>query len=227
MRNLLYIIILTFLFSCTKGGGNVYVEGRVYNPITGNGIKGIEIDLLRNKLGGAVGAQSGGVKLCELVYTDENGHFEIKHTGGLQSYYVQALPNAEDYYGIGWINISTKNKTYPIGGGSFTVKKGKNMHADFRLVPYGYLKLSLHNINCQGAADLIILERNNLTIPSYDGYSPMNFPGCYDYDASDCAKVPSGEWQYKWTVIRNGTTTYHDTTFLLNEGECAWIKVNY
>jgi len=79
LKKLLYISILAFLLSCTKGGGNVYVEGRVYNPITGEGIEGAEIILYRDKLGGAVAAQSGGSKIVENVKSDANGNYKIKH----------------------------------------------------------------------------------------------------------------------------------------------------
>lgn len=228
MKKILYIFLVSILiFSCTKGGGNIYIEGRVFNPVTGDGIKGIEIDLLRNKFGGAVGAQSGGVKLCELVYTDENGHFEIKHTGGLQSYYVQALPNAEDYYGIGWINISTKNKTYPIGGGSFTVKKGKNMHADFRAVPYGYIKLNINNINCQGAGDHFVLYSEGTQVDINKNGLMIDETGCYQYNEVGYSKIPMGGRYYRWEVTRNGiTTTFRDTAYFA-EDEYKTYTIDY
>lgn len=48
------------------------MEGRVYNPITGEGIEGANIILFRDKLGGAVAAQSGGYKTVESVVSDVN-----------------------------------------------------------------------------------------------------------------------------------------------------------
>ena len=228
MRNLIIVFFLCILFSCTKGGGNIYIEGRVFNPVTGDGIKGIEIDLLRNKLDGAVGAQSGGVKLCELVYTDENGNFEIKHTGGLQSYYVQALPNAEDYYGIGWTNISTKNKIYSTNITSFTVKKGKNMHADFQMVPFKNLITHTKNINCQGNTDTLK--------PYYDG-SQWGFnlysigqlaihSGCYETETLPY-KVPMGKYYYHWEVVRNGITNIYYDTVIVGSQESTIFEMFY
>ena len=45
MKALFYISILFVfvLFSCTKFGKNVTIDGRVENPITGEGISGAEI----------------------------------------------------------------------------------------------------------------------------------------------------------------------------------------
>jgi len=214
MRKLSYIILISLLsFSCKKKGT---LKVTVTNVGTGEPManNGVYITELTNKVDGIGGTTithnfySGTTNADGLLYIDKK--FDKRYT---YEVFVDLPDN--------WAYVEDISHTMSVGD-----KYWKN-GMDFKIATAAYLKLSIHNVNCQGVGDTIILQRNNLSAPSYDGYSPMSFSGCYDYDASDSAKVPSGKWQYKWTVIRNGLKTYHDTTFLLNEGECAWIKVIY
>ena len=41
----LSIFFILLLFSCAKDGKNIYVEGRVVNPVTGEGIPNIKMEL--------------------------------------------------------------------------------------------------------------------------------------------------------------------------------------
>ena len=66
-----FVIIL--LISCTKFGKNVTVKGRVLNPITGEGIPNVELELLRG-----TGGLPGGYKSVKSTKTDASGNFEIQ-----------------------------------------------------------------------------------------------------------------------------------------------------
>ena len=46
-----YSLAIFCFCACTKPGKNVTIEGRVMNPITGEGIEGIELELLRTTTG--------------------------------------------------------------------------------------------------------------------------------------------------------------------------------
>ena len=43
----IFCLLASFLVTCTKGKGNIYAEGRVYNPNSGEGIEGVEVILMR------------------------------------------------------------------------------------------------------------------------------------------------------------------------------------
>ena len=65
--NLLAILSISAL-SCTKLGKNVTIEGRVMNPITGEGIEGIELELLRTTAG-----LPGGYKSVKSTRSNTDG----------------------------------------------------------------------------------------------------------------------------------------------------------
>jgi hypothetical protein len=228
LKKLLYISILILLFSCTKGGGNMYVEGRVYNPVTGEGIEGIQIRLWKEQPSSGPYGPSTSNKYVETVYTNADGHYEIKHTGIFQAFYLKVTDYGENFP-IGWVDISTKKKNYadviPIN--SVKIIKSKNMHADFQAVPYGYLKLSIHNVNCQGATDTMVLERYNTTISSNYGFTPVGISGCYDDSTPPSVKIPAGDWELTWTATKSGVTTNGSVTIQVAGGQTTEYTLNY
>lgn len=60
------------LSSCTKFKKNVSIEGFVVNPITGEGISGAEIWLLKTTMG-----LPGADKEIKTAISDANGNFEL------------------------------------------------------------------------------------------------------------------------------------------------------
>ena len=191
MKKLIYISLIGFLvLACTKGGGNMYVEGRAYNPVTGEGIEGIQIRLWRSAPPDGLYGVAPGRKYVETVFTNADGHYEIKHTGIFQGFYLE-VTDIGDRTSLGWINVSTSNKDYPNGGNVFKVKKSKNMHADFQAVPYGYLKLSIHNVNCQGGGDSMRFRFQTIGESDFESWSNYR-TGCYMYDD------PGGGLKFPW-----------------------------
>ncbi len=72
MKNLAFYIILSIsALSCTKLGKNVTIEGRVMNPIKGEGIEGIELELLRTTAG-----LPGGYKSVKSTNSNSDGSYE-------------------------------------------------------------------------------------------------------------------------------------------------------
>ncbi|MCB0479208.1 MAG: hypothetical protein KDC84_13660 [Crocinitomicaceae bacterium] len=41
---IIFFFLLPLLSSCAKDGKNIYVEGRIVNPVTGEGIPNIKMD---------------------------------------------------------------------------------------------------------------------------------------------------------------------------------------
>ncbi len=123
--------------SCTKFGKNVYVDGRVYNPVTGEGIEGIPIKLYRTKIDSKdpLGESS---KTLETTTTDANGYYKMEHLASPFNKVLIQL-NSVDNYPIGWVGFGHT--------GAEVVKKGKRNHLNFEIVPYGYLQINIHNIS--------------------------------------------------------------------------------
>jgi|SRR5690554_3530896 len=130
--NILFLLLISIcFFSCTKFGKNVTIEGRVENPITGEGISGVEIALQKETLG-----IPGGTKSIKEVYTDANGNFELNKFSFRASQVIANTSTAGDYYSIGW----HKDGEYVSINSTLEIKKGKKLHVDFHMVPYGELK---------------------------------------------------------------------------------------
>ncbi|MBW7867653.1 MAG: carboxypeptidase regulatory-like domain-containing protein [Brumimicrobium sp.] len=219
IRTILGIILLLSLFSCTKFGKNVTVKGRVLNPITGEGISGVQIILKRNTLGGAPGFQSGGSKIIKETTTDENGYYELNKLTLSGSVLMSA--HIGDRHPIGWWK-----------GGSYSsfqnlpIDLGKTTHADFHAVPYGKLKISLHNVNCQGVNDSLIYKRTYVSFKNISVFQPFILTGCYNNEGS-FSKVPSGDYLIEWTAIKSGVSSYNNQVLTVHkEGQTSY-NINY
>ena len=198
--------------SCTKLGKNVTIEGRVMNPITGEGIAGIELELLRTTSG-----LPGGYKSVKSTNSNSDGSYEISK-GGLAGYWLACRVPAE-YYQIGWVQDGSNVTT---STGNLTVKKGKKMHADFYAVSYGEIKTSIHNVNCQGATDIVIFKREYSSFSNISVFQDFIYSGCYNNEGS-FAKVPSGNYKLEWTVIRGGqSNVYSHILFVPPNGQGSY-----
>lgn len=158
-RLLLGILLFSFgLSACTKFGKNVYVDGRVYNPITGEGIEGIPIKLYRSKIDSKdpLGSSS---KTLETTTTDANGYYKMEHLASpFNQVFVQL--NSLGNYPIGWVGYGHT--------GSELVKKGKRNHLDYQMTPYGKVIIHIENISCVNSADNVKLYFDG---GPYDGYT--------------------------------------------------------
>nr|WP_294859953.1 carboxypeptidase-like regulatory domain-containing protein [uncultured Fluviicola sp.] len=119
MRYLLFVSVL-LLLGCTKFGKNVTLKGRVMNPVTGEGIPGAEVKLLK-----IAGGYDSNYKTIKSATTDASGSFELdKYT------WIKPVARCEvrDLYRLGWTQDG--GQTF-IDNFELEVKKGKVMHADF------------------------------------------------------------------------------------------------
>ncbi len=216
MRTLFAVLMILTLSTCTKFGKNVTVKGRVMNPVTGEGIEGAEVKLLRIK-----GGYDSSYKTIKSTTTDASGNFELDK-------YTWSSPVARcevgDLYQLGWTKDG--GQTF-IDNFELEVKKGKITNADFYAVPYAHLQLDIHNTSCQGSMDHFVLYAEGTQVDMSKYGLMIDEMGCYQFTASGHSKVPMGARYYRWEVTKNAVTTIFYDTVYLAEGEYKTYTINY
>ncbi|MEZ4938480.1 MAG: hypothetical protein R2799_12900 [Crocinitomicaceae bacterium] len=218
MKNLI-IISLLFLFSCAKEGKNIYIEGKVVNPITGEGIPNVRL-LLKKKVNDLGSLTSVG-KIKQEAISDVDGNFVLKHNGSLfHTYIVLHEFIDEGYHLVGWKDEAGQT----IGGYQLEVKKGELMNVRLELLPYAEFKVEAYNVNCFDQTDTMLLYKQNQIGSLQEG--PWIYPGCNSF-LGGYNKVPMGKIYFSWHVIRNGITNIYSDTIYLDEGEQETFTINY
>ncbi len=206
------VLFLTTLTTCTKFGKNVYIDGRVYNPITNEGIEGISLKIYRTQID-TKDPIGDSYKTLETTNTDSEGHYKMEHLSSIFNQVYVAL-NQGNFY------LISSNYSYPI-------KKGKRNHIDFEMVPYGNLILDIQNINCGGSGDTMYFRKKWLGYTDFEGSYSTPRTGCYSYTSPSAFQVPMGTYVYETKVIRSGITTYvYDTIFVPATGVVT-IDIDY
>ena len=206
MKKLLYIFLVSILaLACTRQ----QIKISAINPATGEPYAGLNYTISKN-VTGAFETNSHIVKKGTL---NENGIALVTlNLSHYRSYVIGLESPGEHCY---------ENNT------SYTFSHNdKSFGFVFKIAPCAYIKFNIHNINCQGATDTMILEINYLTDPNYTVYLPTTIPGCYNNDGS-FAKIPSGNYLVKWQVTKNGIVSNHDTTFFIPENGHYHLTINY
>ncbi|AEA43807.1 hypothetical protein [Fluviicola taffensis] len=217
MKFLLPLFMLTTIISCTKFGKTDTAKGRVLNPVTGEGVSGVELKLLKSTAG-----LPGGNKAVKTATTDGDGFYEISKAG-LKGYSLSCNLPAE-YYPVGWfIDGELKNTNT----GNVGLKKGKTLHADFYAVPYGNLQININNTSCFDTNDELKIYRSH-SIPSfYDNVpNPAIYNGCVN-QTGNMNKAPMGWYKYNGTVTKNGIVTPKRDSIYLNKDETKVWNINY
>src|SRR3989338_4754376 len=200
------LLIMGLVTSCTKDGKNITVQGRVYNPVTGEGISDCEIRLVKESL-----ELPGGNKTVLTVYPDANGYFELNHTS-ISALYVCCFFYNEKYAEIGWIQDGQNN-----GSSLVPVKRGKFTYLDCQAVTYSMVSTYIENINCAGPADQMQFRFKTQFDDDYLYWSPI-YTGCYS-NTFVTQKMSVGWRYYETMVTRSGVTTYvYDTVFVTENG---------
>lgn len=211
------IMLLTFFSGCTKFGKNVTIKGKIINPVTGQGIEGIELNLLREKA-----TISGGFKSVKSTTTDANGDFEISKLG-LNSYHLRAQTGV-DLYDIGWFQ-NDENITGT--GGMLNVKRGKTMHVEYRAVEYGNLQINIKNLSCFDTNDELKIFRTHSLPDFYNSVpNPAIYSGCID-NVGSLYQAPMGLYTYNGTVTKNGVVTPISDSIYLSAGQSFVWNIYY
>ena len=125
------ILVLLLDASCGK---KTTVKGRVYNPVTGEGIPEIEVLVTKDKF--SLGYDGNGVKKIYSTKTDQNGEFVIEDRfRKSKTYKLYYIIDLEKYYMI-------QGEAENIGADS------DGMQLEYPLIPAAYIKLSFLNVNC-------------------------------------------------------------------------------
>src|SRR5690554_4855795 len=216
---LLIIIFLLFgtMNSCTKFGKNVTIEGRVENPITGEGISGAEIWLLKTTMG-----LPGADKEIKTVFSDANGNFELNKFS-FRADKIRIGNAHGDYHSIGWY----KDGEYVSGNSTLEIKKGKKLNVDFHLVPYGGIQLNINNVNCLNSDDYFVLYAEGIQVDNSINGFMIDGIGCYHYNPDNYTKVPMGKRYYRYEVTRNNITNIFYDTIFIGAGENKIYEINY
>jgi len=204
-RCIKYIVFLSVvcLFSfCTKFGKNITIKGRVLNPITGEPISGITVFLYK----------ADNFKTIKETISNTDGTFELD-ANYLGTAYAQInYDNYQQYYNLGWLY----NGKYYLAK---QVTKGKVMHLDYHLVPYGQLHWHIKNVNCEGATDTLWYK---IKYQYDDDFLPAwSFPiiGCADIDENGSDKEVMGNHIIYMKIKRPSGTIYkYDTVYVQEEG---------
>ncbi len=217
MRLVLFTILI-LLSGCTKFGKNVYVDGRVYNPITGEGIPNIPIRLYRNTID-SKDPLGVGSKTLETTTTDANGYYKVEHLSTpFNKVWIRL--NSLDYYPIGWVDFGNQ--------GEAGIKKGKKNHLDYQMVPYGAIIIYIKNTSCFDLNDNIKLYFDGGVYDSNVFHKGLiiNLNGCVD-SPDPPIKISSGYKYFHWESTKNGImTTYYDTIFV-GENQTTTLNVFY
>ncbi len=95
----------------------------------------------------------------------------------------------------------------------------------FEFAPYGYLKTSITNVNCEGASDVLKI-RDRYSYTDWSGWS-VDIPGCYSNTGGDYSPVPSGTRYFHWIVTRPSGTIEGYDTLIIGKDEYKTFTLNY
>ena len=210
MKKLFLILIIGLLLISCKKERTIHITAR--NAVTGAPYPGLRYQVVREWSA----ASEEKSKIVGYGKLDENG--EIYFTKRLQK---------EDTYRITVEEPenSCYNKDISLFMGGETT-----FEAPFEFAECAHLKLSIHNVNCQGAGDNIKLYHYGSSVGFLDALKddPIKTgEGCFGYEGSSFSSVPMGERYYKWEVTRNNiTNTYYDTLYLA-PGEYKTYEIDY
>lgn len=209
---ILSLTIFAFLaVSCKK---KVTITGRVYNPVTNEGISGVNVTLSKQKMGVPGSVDGSGANILASTVTDANGNYS----------FIEKL-NKNKSYGIGF--AKDDNLYYQIEGEHKNVDAGEsNLIINWPLVPAAYIKFHIKNTNCFDASDDIFIT----LLDDFDEYSINNgwgYSGCAEYTSDDFGRIISGNLYFHWKVTKNSIVTHFYDTITLAPFEQRYYEILY
>lgn len=209
MRKVPLLILLVLLISCNK---KYHVIGRVYNPITGEGLANVKVEFFRS----TVGEIPAGNEEITSTLTDANGYYDLAYKGRAEN-----------------IKLELDGSLYELGNfynGSYQTVRGleakKTQEIDWHALPYGQIITHTENVNCSGPTDSMQVRGKT----DYTPWTEFGFVyriGCYNHTSSSPSKVPMGYRYYETKVTRSGVTTYIYDTVFVNESGTTYLDILY
>ncbi len=208
MRILLFILLGALLFSSCGKKCSIHITAT--NAATGERYAGLQYFIVSSTTSG----DGEKYKTEKSGFLNENGEAsEIIREKQFRTYSVRVVEPENSCY----------NKSITMYFGSPNDEAG---HFNFEFAECAYLTLSVNNINCQGSSDRMLFDLQPTYIQDYSNIIPAEKFGCYSNTFIE-SQVPRGQWNATWEVTRNGTTTYHDSIFMINENEHYNFAINY
>jgi hypothetical protein len=215
MKTLSPLLILLLLFSCKKENSKRWTEVtvRVNNYLTG---EPIDNDVS-----------------CAIIYyknyknplkTDKDIVLNVgKPVNGVYHYGFKA-PKAIQYGVFSW-----NDNLYPIYVQQFLYyKTGKKNEFQMYLVPMGYLRNIYKNVNCFDDNDLLFYDYiKNIDIPDYGFYGNLELTGCNIDIVNSYSNLPIGNYEYKYSVTKNGVTTNYIDTIEVKVNQYTDLIIEY
>lgn len=204
-----YTVLLIALFLLSNCGKKTTINGRVYNPVTNEGIAGIEVYVTRPK--GGLGYDGNGTKTVYTTITDASGNFVIDERFRKSKSYTIS-------YGYDQKKYKLFDKQNSPAGAEYD-----GSLIEFPLIPLGKLTENINNISCFNSSDIISLEYFHRSIPNhYEGFNPVEYTGCFSH-YGDENNVPMGWYVCIGTVTKNGITTpFADSIYVTEGGDHIW-----
>ena len=204
------MLVSAIVLACTKKNT---VRISVKDAVTGKPIPGASIYI------------SEIFNVSDGVSGSKTEKFYSGNTNSEGLLYVPKRFNNHRTYNI-FASLDTANVCWQNSYGYLGTKDNFKKGFDFEFASCAYLRLSMHNVNCQGATDKITIDMQPSYIDNYDNFQPLTENGCYQNDFIE-SKVPSGNWDANWQVTRNGIVSNHDTTFFIPENGHYHLTINY
>jgi len=211
MKKLLCLLIIpVLLISCNK---KYHVIGRVYNPVTGEGLANVKVEFFKSNVG-----LSTGYSEVASTLTDGNGNYDLEYKGKAEN-----------------VKLELDASLYQLGNyyeGNYQTVRGlepkKTQQIDWHAVPYGKLKLNIHNNSCENPQDKIVIDRKYRHDPNNSIYTPITLLGCHNEDGTPSSNIPMGYYDITWTVTKTstGTNTFTGQVFV-PAGGVGEITINY
>ncbi len=209
---LLFVFLL--LLSCGK---KTTMKGRIVNPVTNTGIAGIKVIVTKPKK--CLGYDGCGSKTIYETVSDENGYFLIEKRFRRSKSYTIAYVFDKNKYRRLEAQVSPAGAEYD--GEEF----------EFPLIPLGYLRPNIKNINCQNNNDELLIHRIYLFDSRVYGTESSTYGGCYNFEFSGSIDgspngfiyAPMGWHKAIGTVTKNNITTpYADSIYVTEGGYHVW-----
>lgn len=211
MKKIILLFIIGMVFFSCKKKQTIHITAK--NAATGEPYSGLTYYVVTHK---NVLKPYGGKK-AKTVATgtlDENGEAIVTKRLSKNNGHGVRVEEPEN---------SCYNKNIQL---YFSEEDGKNFKAEFEFAECAYLKLNIHNINCQSPTDSMRFRSKYDYENQWQGWTTYR-KGCYDFDSPDYFKVSQGTRMYEWEVIRNGNKTTHSGSVLLNKGAYETFEINY
>ena len=192
---MLLITIFLLFVSCNK---KYHAVGRVYNPITGEGIANAKVKFSRS----TTGELPGGFEEVISTLTDANGNYELEYKGRVERVKLEVN---ENFYELGTLDGGEYLK-------EIRIEPKKTQEIDWHAVQYGKLQTNVkYRIN-----------------PNKQIFQPGIHYGCYNYSGPPSSNIPMGYYDFTWTVTKTstGTNTFTEEVFV-PAGGIGEITINY